>query len=71
VAYDGKWFHGKCGSWSKISDIELDLFVDYMRNVHKLKQDDKLTINQAGVDTAKRFSWENSSSLIKEILYGK
>ena len=71
IAYDGKWFHGKCGSWAKISNEELDLFVDYMRNIHKLKQEDKLTINQDGIDTANRFSWDSSSLKIKEILYDK
>ena len=71
LAYDGKWFHGKCGSWAKISNTEIDLFVDYMKNVHRLKQDNELTTNQEGVITAKSFSWESSSSDIKEILYDR
>ena len=71
LAYDGKWFNGKCGSWAKISNTEIDLFVDYMKNVHKLKQDNELTTNQEGVITAKSFSWESSSSDIKEILYDR
>lgn len=71
LAYDGKWFNGKCGSWAKISNTEIDLFVDYMKNVHKLKQDNELTTNHEGVITAKSFSWESSSSEIKEILYDR
>lgn len=68
LAYDGKWFNGRCGSWAKMSNMQIDLFVDYMRNVHKLKQSGKLSTNQEGVITAKSFSWAKSSSDIKEII---
>jgi hypothetical protein len=39
-----------------------------MREIHKLKQDNKLTINSSGVATAKKFSWENSADKIMEAL---
>ena len=70
VAYDGKWFHGNSGSWAKISDKEIDIFVDYMRNIHQLKQDNNLTINQAGVETANKFTWQNSALKIQKDLNG-
>jgi glycosyltransferase involved in cell wall biosynthesis len=69
-AYDGKWFNGDTGSWAKISDTEIDLFVDYMRDVHNRKCNNKLGLNENGVKTAKSFSWANSASTIKEIING-
>ena len=71
LAYDGKWFHGKCGKWAKISDSEIDQFVDHMKKIHQSKQNKTLQLNQSGVDTANKFSWQNSALTIKEVLYGK
>ena len=39
-----------------------------MRSVHEKKNNDQLNINQAGVDTAKKFSWENSAMKIIEAI---
>jgi glycosyltransferase involved in cell wall biosynthesis len=69
LAYDGKWFQGKCGNWAKISDDQIDCFVSHMRKIHKCKKDNSLSINQAGVDTANKFSWQNSALKVKEVLY--
>lgn len=68
LAYDGKWFNGKCGSWAKISSQEIDLFSEYMKNVHQRKQEGNLTLNDEGVKTAGNFSWQHSARKIKEIL---
>ena len=68
LAFDGKWFHGDTGSWANISDSEIDLFAEYMRDVHKRKSSGSLKINQAGVDTANKFTWCNSASTIERIL---
>ena len=53
-----------------ISDAEIDLFVDYMRDVHDRKRNNKLGLNEQGVKTAKSFSWANSASKIKEVING-
>ena len=35
---------------------------------HEEKKKDSLNINQAGVDTAKKFNWENSAKKILEAI---
>ena len=64
-AHDGKWFRGQ-GKWAKIEDAQVTQVAEYMREVHEKKKKDELNINQAGVDTAKKFSWENSAKKILE-----
>ena len=63
-AFDNKWFFGQ-GNWAKISSHEKwDLSMKMMRFI----LDKKGTINQAGIDTAKRFSWSNTANIITDIL---
>ena len=71
LAFDGKWFNGKCGKWATISDNQIDVFVEHLRKIHKDKKNGSLKINQAGVDTATKFSWQNSALKVKEALYGR
>ena len=66
-AIDGKWFRGQ-GNWAKIDEEQITQLAKYMREVHEKKKKDSLNINQAGVDTAKRFSWENSAKKILEAI---
>ena len=35
-----------------------------MKAVHDLKKKDNLNLNQAGIDTAKKFSWKNTADSI-------
>ena len=58
-AFDGKWFDGKGGSWAKISEKELDIFVDMMKTVHENHR-----FNKEGVETANNFSWRNTAQSI-------
>lgn len=62
-AVDNIWFHGQ-GNWAKISDDQLDEFIYYVRKIHQEKQAQNLPINEEGVATAKKFSWDNSSRTI-------
>ena len=64
---DGKWFRGQ-GSWAKIDKKQVSELAQHMREVHEKKKEDKLNINQAGVDTAKIFNWENSAKKIVEAI---
>lgn len=64
-AYDGLWFNGKVGEWAKIGPNQIDQAVKHMREVHTLKQGGNLKINEAGIETANKFTWENTA---KEIL---
>jgi len=67
-ANDGKWFNGE-GEWAHIGDEQIDLIAAYMRDIHALKQGGHLEENTSGVETAKRFSWENSAKQIMSIEY--
>lgn len=63
-AHDGKWFFGQ-GSWGKITQTVVEDFAQAMISVHKKHQENK-SINQAGIETAKLFSWDNTACKIKE-----
>lgn len=67
-AHDGKWFRGQ-GKWAKIDEKQIDQLAELMREVHKKKQSDNLKINQEGIETAKKFSWEASAKKIVDTLY--
>jgi glycosyltransferase involved in cell wall biosynthesis len=56
LAEDGKWFHGD-GNWAKISDKEKDQIIDYMKYVYT----NKISSNPEGLNTAQKFTWENSA----------
>ena len=63
-AFDGKWFFGQ-GNWAKIdAHAEMDLHMKMMRFI----LDKKGSINEAGIETAKRFSWDNTANGIMEAL---
>ena len=67
TAYDGLFFNGKCGMWAEIADNQKEQLISYMRNIHKKKQSKELEINFSGIETAEKFSWENS---VKEMING-
>lgn len=63
-AFDGKWFFGQ-GNWAKITEhTELDLYMKMIRYI----LDKKGTLNEAGIETAKKFSWENTANQILKML---
>ena len=64
-AKDGKWFHGQ-GQWAHLGESQIDQLVEHMQAIHKLKQEDNLNVNQAGIDTAKKFSWSNTAKEIAQ-----
>lgn len=59
-AYDGRWFF-KQGNWAKINN---DALVESMRSQFKIGN----IQNAAGLETAKKFSWENTVACIREAL---
>jgi glycosyltransferase involved in cell wall biosynthesis len=65
-AQDGIWFHGQ-GEWAELGKDQEDQIVNHMRETHRLKQDSELELNLAGIETAIKFSWENTA---REILNG-
>lgn len=66
-AQDGVWFKGQ-GKWASIGDKEIDQIAEHMKTIHELKQSDNLNINQAGIDTSKKFSWDNTIAAILEAI---
>ena len=64
-AYDGKWFHGKCGSWAKITNAHIEQFAMLMREVHAEKQANVLKMNENGIATAAKYNWKNSAKLVQ------
>lgn len=63
-AFDNKWFFGQ-GNWAKIgAHEEMDLYMKMMRYI----LDKKGTVNPAGIETAKRFSWQNTAKEIVKCL---
>ncbi len=63
TAYDGKWFHGN-GEWAKIDDNAKHNFIEHMRLIHSLKQNNSLNINHNGLVTAQYFSWDHAARKI-------
>ena len=55
------FFDGSSGLWAELAQEQKDVTIEYMRDVHSLKQDGQLTTNQNGIDTGKHFSWKNSA----------
>jgi hypothetical protein len=64
VANDGKWFQGQ-GSWCTYN---LDQIVEHMRAVHDKKQSGNLTVNRAGLATAKKYTWESTAKLLVQAI---
>ena len=63
-AYDGKWFFNQ-GNWAKIdAHAEFDLYMKMMRFI----LDKKGTVNEAGIQTAQKFSWDATADRILQHL---
>lgn len=63
LAHDGKWFHGQ-GNWAKIENQQKLSIIEHMKLIHDMKQNGRLLLNQAGIDTANSFTWENTARKI-------
>jgi glycosyltransferase involved in cell wall biosynthesis len=67
-AYDGKWFHGKCGSWAKVGEKQITDLSDAMRDIFEQKTNGRLSVNTQGIKTAKSLSWNSTALKILESL---
>jgi glycosyltransferase involved in cell wall biosynthesis len=69
TAYDGGFFKNdnrtNTGKWAKFEQNQINQFVDHMRTVHKLKQENPNLDNPNGLIAAKKHSWENCAKIIK------
>lgn len=65
MAYDGIWFNGKVGQWANLDEPQIEQLVFFMRKIHDQKSSNNLSINNAGIQTANKYTWQNSA---KEII---
>lgn len=66
-AYDGKWFFEQ-GNWADIGVPQLKQMCEYMRQVHVQGQSPAEFVNEAGIETGKKFTWDNTVDKIEEML---
>jgi glycosyltransferase involved in cell wall biosynthesis len=62
-AYDGKWFFGDA-EWAKIGNKQQEQTIEYMRKCYS----ERISTNENGVQTAKKFSWKKTVEIIEEKL---
>lgn len=68
-AKDGKWFFGQ-GNWAKLEDNQIQQLCEHMYAIHTLKQSGGLKLNQEGIATAEKYTWEHATQQILESLNG-
>lgn len=62
-AEDGIWFH-KQGNWAKLTQNHIKALAEFMR--HCYTKD--IRTNQHGIETAKKFSWENTYNELSKVV---
>jgi glycosyltransferase involved in cell wall biosynthesis len=62
-AHDGQWCQGQ-GGWARLGASQMEQMVHHLREVHRLKQEGSLTRNDAGIATAKEFSWRRTAESV-------
>jgi len=62
-AIDKKFFDGSF-EWRKISQDEIDQAVEHLRSIHRKHQSGDLSLNSAGVETSKNFTWKNTVNMV-------
>lgn len=60
-AYDGIWFKGQ-GAWAELGDVEIKALAQHMHELHYRKQYGNDISNQAGLETAKRYTWDKTAA---------
>ena len=65
-AFDGKWFFGQ-GNWAEINTPEVNAIAHKMLEVHHLLRSEECR-NESGIETARKFSWQNTAREIIECL---
>jgi glycosyltransferase involved in cell wall biosynthesis len=71
TASDGVWFipeRTEGGQWAHLGEDQFDALVSHMRDVHRRKQGGDSLYNEAGIQTASRFTWANSAQKLLEVI---
>lgn len=65
---DPDWGDDRCGGWAKLGESQMEQCVEYMRAVHRTKQEKGSVFNAGGVATAATLTWERTAEKICEAL---
>ncbi len=69
LGIDNVFFDGRSGGrWRGLNETSREQTIEYMRSIHKRKQSGENLFNQAGIETACKFSWESAAKKLVEIL---
>jgi len=68
LAFDKTQFFNGQGQWAKLDLSHIDTIVEYMRKVHREKQENGFIKNKHGIDTANKFTWKNSTDILVKTL---
>lgn len=60
-ADDGKFFNNE-GQWADLGQMQMEQTVEHLRKVYK----DSIKSNPSGLETVKKYTWENTASIIKK-----
>jgi len=52
------------GNWGKLGPSQMEQMVYHLREVHRLKQEGSLPRNDAGIATAKEFTWRRTAEAV-------
>jgi glycosyltransferase involved in cell wall biosynthesis len=66
-AVDGLAFRGQ-GNWARLGREQVDSLVCHLREVHRIKQAGQLGRNEAGIETAREFSWDHAAQALVQAL---
>ena len=69
-AEDGLFFDGLAGEWAALDGRPFQQGGSHMRNFYEKWKLDCNQHNKDGVDTAVKFSWDQTANKIEEIIYG-
>ena len=52
------------GNWAKLGPSQMEQMVHHLREVHRLKQEGACARNNAGIATAKEFTWRRTAEAV-------
>ena len=52
------------GNWGKLGPSQMEQMVHHLREVHRMKQEGSLPRNDAGITTAKEFTWRRTAEAV-------
>lgn len=66
-AFDGMWFHEQ-GDWALLEDEHFDAMVEDLKYIEEAYHMPGVYINDGGIQTAKKFTWENTVDCLEKVL---